>query len=79
MTKVVERFQDGREYFAELRERVEYAGAVGVVRTRDRSRDALWVEFETGTMLFTRRAGDVFRAFPGPADGPALAIHFPTV
>lgn len=79
MTKVVERFLDGKEYFAELRERVECAGKVGIVRTRDRSRDAIWVEFPDGTVLFTRRRGDVFRAFPGPADGPTLAIHFKRV
>lgn len=72
------RFAD-KDYFGARGECVEHAGAVGTIVARDTGRDAVWCEFNGERVLFTRRQDDAFRAFPGPADAPGLAIHFATV
>lgn len=54
-------------------ERVTYAGERGEVVRRDTGGDALWCQFGGVTTMFTRRTnGNVFRMFPGPANGPEL-------
>lgn len=53
-------------------DRVNYNGEQGITLRRDLSGAALWVKFGEIERMFTRRAGNVFRAFPGPADGPIL-------